>query len=191
MSVNIDLYEDTGAVSSGRGSTVTLVDGWNLKYSAVTSVAYYPTATETDAPLVRPTSAGEEFLSFKKYLSFKIDGTYTRIKNLRIVPSIETEAQADKVRLFYKFTNTYAVPDATYDGDMMPLSIDGVLQRYVLHPNFSTSNPQSATTRQVAYGPNQVLYTNFLVVQMRIPKECTVGNSATFKLTLTCDEYLT
>lgn len=188
MAVNIDLYEDTGALTSGRGATVTLIDNWNLKASADPNYLYFPTAETTCAPLVRPLLPGQETLSFKKYLSFKIDGTYTRIKNLRIVASIESSGEADKPRLFYKFTNTYAPPDDAFDGDMNCLSLDGVVQVPQLFPFFSTSNPQSATTRAVAYGPNQTLYTNWLVLQMRIPAGCTVGNSATFNLALTCDE---
>lgn len=188
MSINIDLYEDSGAVTSGRGATQAIITDWNLKYSALSSTVYYPTAVLASAPLVRPTNPGEEFLSYKKYLSFKVDGTYTRVKNLRIKVT-GTGSQASTPRLFYKFTNTYAVPDAAYDGDMMLLSSDGTVHSPVLYPYFSTTGPQNATSRSVVYGPNQTLYTNWIVVQMRIPYGCTAGNSAEFKLELVCDEY--
>lgn len=189
MAVNIDMYEDTGAVTSGRGATVSLITDWNLKDSADPAYVYYPTLETSSAPLTRPTLPGQEVFSYKKYISFQINGTYTRIKNLNIGLSILGSPQADKTRLFYKFTNTYAVPDKAYDGDMMCAALNSSVQKPVLIPFWSTSNPQSATTRAVSYGPNQTLYSNWICVQLRTPFESTVGNSPEFKLTLNVTEY--
>lgn len=188
MSISIDLYEDTGVLTSGRGATQTIVDQWNLKNSADPAVVYFPTAETTNAPLVRPTAAGQEFLSFKKYITFKVYGTYAYAKNLRISLSANSATQASAARLFYKFTNTYAAPDAAYDGAMMCAALDSTIQVPTLFPMFGTS-PSAATSRSIVYGPNATLWTNFLVLQMRIPAGCTVGNSAEFLLTLSADEY--
>lgn len=189
MSVSIDLYEDSGAVSSGRGSTIALIEHWNLKSSADPAVVYFPTAETLAAPLQRPTIPGQETLSYKKYLSFKLFGTYNKVKNLKISLTANSPTQADKPRLFYKFSNTYQVPDNSYDGEMICASADGVIQVPTLYPMFSTTSPANATTRQVVYGPDQTLYTNFLVLQLRIPSNCSAGNTAEFLLTLSCDEY--
>lgn len=189
MSLLIDLFEDSGTPSASRGSVITLIDQWNMKNSSNPAVVYFPTGETTNAPLVRPTGAGEEFLSFKKYLSFKCYGTYANIKNLKINLSVDSATQANKPRLFYKFANTYSAPDNAYDGDMICASIDGTVQVPTLFPCFSTTGPQNATTRQAAYGPDQILYSNWLVLQMRIPYDCSVGNSAEFKLTLSASEY--
>jgi hypothetical protein len=192
MSANIDLYEDLGAPLSGRGTTLLLLDDWNLKASTDPAYVYYPTGETTSAPLRRPfNTLGAQTLSYKKYLSFKIDGTYARLKNIRMKLSIDGEAQSNGAQLFYKMTSTYAAPDNAYDGDMMLLSTaDGTgLLTATLHPMLSTTGPNAATSRQVVYGPNQTLYTSWLVVQMRINNNATIGNSAEFNLKLEAYEY--
>lgn len=189
MSVNIDLYEDTGAVLSGRGTTVTLLDSWDLKNSADHAYVYYPTNETTAAPLIRPfNTAGAQTLSFKKYLSFKLDGTYTRLKNIRIKVTA-SDPDTDAAQLFYKLTNTYQVPDNTFDGDMILLSPNSTILTPIIWPMLSTTGPQNATSRQTVYGPNQTLYTQFLVVQMRVNNNCVIGNSAEFNLRLEAYDY--
>ena len=192
MSANIDLYEDRGAPLAGRGTTVALLSEWNLKASADPAYVYYPTAETTSAPLIRPfNTAGAQTYSFKRYLSFKIDGTYTRLKNIRIKLSIDGASQSDGAQLFYKMTSTYAAPDNAFDGDMMLLSTaDGTgLLTTEIWPMLSTTGPQNATSRQVVYGPNETLYTNWLVVQMRVNNNAAVGNSAEFLLKLEAYDY--
>lgn len=192
MSANIDLYEDLGAPLAGRGSTVLLLDSWDLKASADPAYVYYPTGETSSAPLVRPFKLpGAQTLSYKKYLSFKIDGTYSRLKNIRMKLSIGEDAQSNGAQLFYKMTSTYAAPSNAYDGDMMLLSTaDGSgLLTTEIWPFLSTVGPHAATSRQVVYGPNQTLYTNWLVVQMRVNNEATVGNSAEFQLKLEAYDY--
>lgn len=193
MSVNIDLYEDTGPVSGGRGTTITNIVNWNLKANGTATAVYYPTDETTDAPLIRPRrTPGAQTLSYKKYLSFKIDGTYARIKNMRIKFKLGTdddsEANTDQAQLFYKLTNTYQVPDDSFDGDMLCVSTNGEPFGGVIVPFFGAS-PQTATTRQVTYGPDQELWTCFIVVQMRVNNECIIGNSSEFYLSFECSEY--
>lgn len=188
MSVNIDLYEDTGAVLSGRGTVITLADNWNMKASADPAYVYYPTDETTAAPLIRLVNVpGGQVLSYKKYLSFKIDGTYTKIKNLRLKFSA-VAGNTDSAQLWYKLSNTYQVPDATFDGDMRCASTSSTIIDADIWPNIGAS-PQTATTRQVIYGPNQTLWTQFIVVQMRVNSDCVIGNSAEFTLRLECSEY--
>lgn len=188
MSVNIDLYEDTGAVSGGRGSIITLVDNWNMKASGDINTVYYPTDETSSAPLIRPINTqGAQTLSFKKYLSFKIDGTYPKIKNIRIKLSA-VAGNTDSAHLFYKLTNTYQVPDASFDGDMLCATTNTTIIDTAIWPNLGAS-PQTATTRNVVYGPNQTLWTQFIVVQMRVNSDCVIGNSPEFTLRLECNEY--
>lgn len=191
MSANIDLYEDIGAPLAGRGTTVLLINSWDLKASADPAAVYYPTAETSTAPLIRPFNLpGAQTLSFKKYLTFKIDGTYARLKNLRMKLSLGDDAQSNGVQLFYKMTSTYAAPDNSYDGDMMLLStVDGTgLLTTEIWPFFGTA-PNTATTRQVTYGPNATLWSNWIVLQARVNSNAAVGNSAEFNLKLEAYDY--
>lgn len=189
MSANIDLYEDTGPVLSGRGTTVTLLDSWDLKKSADPTVVYYPTNAGVGAPLIRPVAqAGAQVLSYKKYLSFKIDGTYKRLKNIRIQLSA-TAGNTNKAQLFYKLTSTYAEPDDAFDGSMLLWSPETDIINPTLFPMLSTTSPQTATSRATSYGPNQTLYTQFLVVQMRVGSDCIIGNTPEFNLKLEAYDY--
>ncbi len=188
MSANIDLYEDTGPVLSGRGTTVTLLDSWDLKSSSNPTDFYYPTNVGVGAPLIRPVgTAGAQTLSYKKYLSFKIDGTYKRLKNIRI--KLSAIAGDNDAQLFYKLTNTYAEPDNLFDGDMRLWATGASITNDTLHPMLSTTSPNTATSRSVIYGPNETLYTEFLVVQLRVPNNSTIGNSAEFNLKLEAYDY--
>jgi hypothetical protein len=188
VSVNIDLYEDTGAVLSGRGTVITLVDHWNLKASAEPAFVYYPTDETSSAPLIRPVGLiGAQTLSFKKYLSFKIDGTYSKIKNIRMKLTAVAN-NTDAAQLFYKFTNTYQVPDNAFDGDMVCASTNSTILDTYIWPNLGAS-PDLATSRNVIYGPNETLWTQFIVFQMRVNSDCVVGNSSEFTLRLECSEY--
>jgi hypothetical protein len=188
MAANIDLYEDSGALLSGRGTTVALCTEWNLKASSNPAYVYYPTNETSNAPLIRPfNTAGGQTLSYKRYLSFKIDGTYSKIKNPRIYLDL-AGPQTDNAQLFYKLTNSYSVPDATFDGDMTLLATDTVVQLPEIWPMLGSS-PASASSRSISYGPNATLWTPFIVVQARINNNCAIGNTAEFTLRLEVHDY--
>lgn len=188
--IDISVYQDTGPVTGGRGTPV-LVDNFNMKASGSYSVNYYPTDEPAGgAPLVRPTLAGDQTLSFPVYTFFKIDGATERLKNLRFVVSVESPAQTDKAQLFYKVTNVYQAPTASFDGNMMLMANgDGVVMTPIIYPMISNVGPHVATSRQTVYQGGFPYYTNYFVTQMRVNKDCVVGNTAEFKLRFEAFEF--
>lgn len=187
--IDINVFRDEGAISSGRGTPIA-VTNFNMKDSATYSVAYYPTKETTGAPMVRPLYAGEQDLTYKVYTFFKLEGDGEKIKNLRLKVTLTDAPEASDAQLFYKLTNVYATPDNSFDGDMIYLGRDSVLQTE-FWPNLSTSGPNLATSRATTYTlvAGTPLYTNYFVTQMRINKGSTVGNSAEFKLAFEVYEY--
>lgn len=187
--IDITVYRDEGPVVGSRGTPVA-VTNFNMKNSAVYTVAYFATAETTGAPLIRPTLSGDQRISFPVYTFFKINGASERIKNLRFKITLESSAQADKAQLFYKNTNVYAEPTATYDGSMMLMAdAGGTVLTSQIYPNISTSGPHLATSRQTVYTGGYPYYTNYFVTQMRVNKGSLVGNTAQFKLRFEAYEF--
>jgi hypothetical protein len=184
------MYRDEGPVVGGRG-TPRVVTNFNMKNSADYATAYFPTQESASAPLVRKiNSPGDETLSYKVYTFFKLEGTYNVIKNFKIKLSVVSPKQASKAKLYYKMTNVYEVPDNSYDGDMM-LAADGdSIIVPVIYPNISTIGPHEATSPQLeAYSNVSPLYTAYIVTQIRVGNDSTVGNTSEYKLRFECKEY--
>lgn len=192
MSFTFNIYNESGTAVSGHGTVVETLD-FNMLKSGDRSLLYYPHDAAANAPLVRPTALGDLNLSYKVYTYFKISGTYTKIKNLKLKIQVSNAAQATKAMLYYKLTNTYATPDASFDGSMLPV-YDGAAftngdSELVLTPNWSTSGPSSATSRQLTYGPNQTLYSQYLVTQLYAANSAATGNTAEFKARIEFIEF--
>jgi hypothetical protein len=186
--IDVSVFRDEGPVVLSRGTPIA-VDNWNMKDSATYSVAYFPTHETTGAPLVRPTLAGSQDISFPVYTFFKIDGAGEKIKNVRMLLTVETGPEADGAQLFYKMTNIYAEPTKTYDGDMIYLgTAGGSLLQVEFWPMLNAGGPHLATSRETAYVLSS-LYTNYFVTQMRVNKGSTVGNTAEFKLKFSVMEF--
>jgi hypothetical protein len=196
MSINLQVFQESGALTGGRGTTVTEVTNWNMKDSASYAALYYPHDGSTSAPLIRPTAAGDLKLSYKVYTFFKLT-VDAKIKNLKIKIQMDSAAQASKAMLFYKITNQYATPDNAFDGQMLPAYTGSAwsngASEIVLWPNWSTTGPHLATSRSITYtgtsGSPLTLYSPYFVSQMYIPDSSSIGNSAEFKLRLECIEF--
>lgn len=194
MSVNVQIFEETGAIAGGRGSVVTEITNLNWKKTSDPTAVYYLN------PVRRPTYHTDETFSYQRYIFFKVSGTYQYLKNFRILVTPTAAPQADLCQLFYKMTDTYAVPTNTFDGSMLfGIEDDGTLQ---LNPMISTNSPNLAVSRPKIMGPNQTFYTNYLVTQMRVKygkvietstdartNEQNVGNTMGLNVQFICDEF--
>jgi hypothetical protein len=196
MAPVLQFFQDSGTLTSGRGAVTTEVDNWNMKDSNGLTTLYYPHDAATCAPLIRPTLAGDLKLSYKIYTFFKISGTYTKIKNLKLKISIDDAAQASGGMLYYKLTNVYQTPDNAWDGQMLPAYTGSAFANgasdLVLWPNWSAVGPDSATSRNMFYGPDATLYSAYLVTQLYIQNSTLnsdVGNTAEFKLRMEFIEF--
>jgi hypothetical protein len=196
MAPVLQFFQDSGALTLGRGAVTTEVDNWNMKSSDSLTALYYPHDAALNAPLIRPGLAGDLTLSYKVYTFFKISGTYTKIKNLRLKLSVDSATQAAGGMLYYKLTNSYATPDAAWDGQMVPAYTGSAWangsSELVLYPNWSTTGPNNATSRSIVYGPDQTLYSEYLVTQLYIQHSTghdTLGNTAEFKLRMEFIEF--
>ena len=190
--IDFTIYRESGAPVAGRG-TVVEADDFNMKASADPAVLYYPHDAAANAPLVRPLFAGDVVTSYKVYTFFKVSGTYTKLKNLKLRLTLESPQQASKAMLFYRLTNIYANQTNAFDGQMMPAWngsawVNGE-SSLVLHPSWSLTGPTDATTRNIVYGPNQTIYSSYLVTQLYVAAGPNTGNSAEFKARLECIEF--
>jgi hypothetical protein len=193
VSFNIQVFNESGPVLSGRGTTVAETLDFNMKASADPAVLYYPHDAAANAPLIRPQYEGEIVLSYKVYTFFKISGTYSKIKNLKLKLKLGDAAQASKAMLFYKLTNTYEAPTDAFDGSLIPAYTGSAFSNngteLVLYPSWSTTGPNAATSRAITYGPNQTIYSQYLVTQLYVCKSAQTGNSAEFLARLEFDEF--
>jgi hypothetical protein len=191
VSFTLETFNESGPVVSGRGTVAATLD-FNMKSSGDPAVLYYPHDAAANAPLIRPIAAGELVFSYKVYTFFKLSGTYNKIKNLKLKLQLGEAAQATKAMLFYKLTSTYAEPDNAFDG-YMNCAYNGSVwstgeTELVLRPMWSTTSPITATTRNIVYGPNETLYSQYLVTQLYVAPSAATGNSAEFKARLEFDE---
>ena len=147
--IDFEIFQETGPLVDGRGTPVA-VTNWNMKNSAAYATVYYPTEETSSAPLVRPTLAGEQTLSYPVYTFFKLSGSYNAIKNVRFrVTMASAPDQGVDAQLFFKMTNTYQTPTKTFDGNMILLADkNGVVYSDPIYPMLSTTGPNAATTRQ-------------------------------------------
>ena len=163
---------------------------WNLKLSPNPLLPYYPTQDSTGYAIPRPAKAGDLVLSYKKYLYFKVSGTYAaKLKDVRIELKVDAATQAQKSLLFYKQTNVYAQPDTAFDGKMIYTS--NASPSLMIHPRLGSA-PTSAFARGIVYGPNETFYTNYIVLQMAAQQSTwnDVGNTAEFQLRLSFKEFM-
>lgn len=168
MAITIELYEDTGPVSAGRGSTTTLVDniGWkDSPFDETNAYVFYP--------LQRPIHPSVYTMSYTKYNFFKITtdtlAPYSRLYinitgNYVGSPPSGYRGCNGKVKLFYKMTNIYQPPSNSLTGLTYIPPGSGSL---ILLPFLSTTGPDTATsTLPINLSSNTTYYTNYLVTQL-------------------------
>ena len=165
MALNLSVWEDSGAVVAGHGTTRIEVDNLGFKDSPVDE-----TNTFADYPIRRPIDDELYTLSYKKYYYFKFDGTYSSVSSFTAYLDGDPEGVAgsgiaSKIRILYKWTNVYAVPDNTL--------LDGIFydpaNPPIWNPKLSTVGPEVATS-YVTPAPNTTYYTAYLVTQLYIDK---------------------
>lgn len=164
MAITIELWEDTGAVTGGHGTT----------RQAVTSIGYKDSnLDETFAwvyyPIQRPAS-GYNY-SYTKYNYLKISGTYPGANRFRMTlyGNVEGSSQphqntTNEVSLQYQMTNTYALPVA---GDMAGTVWD-FGNPIEIYPKLSTVGPEAATSVPQYMTQNTTYYTEYFKTQLRV-----------------------
>ena len=202
MSLNIQVFEEYGPVVNGRGSVVEAAN-FNWKNTADINGEYY------FYPLRRPLLDRDQTLSYKRYFFFKISGTYTYLKDVKINVDIGDNARQASGTIkegkynkgdpdirnqwFYKFTNQYQEPDNLYDGDMrFSFNANSSLQYKIdWFPNLSTVSPVAATSRPIVLTGNNDYYTQYFVTQMRVLEAewDNVGNTDEYKFTISLKEF--
>lgn len=164
MALSIEIMEDSGALVSGHGTTRIITDNVGWKSSGLDETNHF-----VFYPLRRP-DAGFTY-SFIKYNYFKISGTYAKASRPRIIINhgLRTGGECiGRTKLYYKLTNTYAVPSNGYTGDLIYLPPDSEESRKILFPRMSTVGPESATSYTQYLTGNTTYYTEYFVTQLLV-----------------------
>lgn len=195
MSITVELWEDSGAAagSPAVGTTRQSVGGISWKASALDETYPY-----VDYPVQRPDidSAPHHYVSYEKFNYFKMSGTYPLATRMRctFIGAVDDSGvlgftSTDDIRLYYRWASDYTTPvntlmSGTYlvPGDYM-----------VWTPFFSSSGPESATTRTNTLTANTTYYSAYMVTQLYVePGVWTkYGNIGDIKIEFTVDEYET
>lgn len=163
MSVSIKLYQERGTLTGIRGTIQDVVS--NIGFVNDNG----PESTLYDLnPIRRPT--GEPFTySYHMFNYFQVTGTHNGLTRPRIVISGGSGAGSSyvytsKARLYYRLTEFYNTPDASFNGEL--IYFDGNTVRMV--PKTSSTGP----TEGLAYNPvivaNQPVYTMLLETQLLV-----------------------
>lgn len=207
MSINIQVFEEYGPVVNGRG---TVVEAANFNWKSTSDIAgeYYI------YPLRRPLYPRDQTFSYQRYFFFKISGTYTYLKDVKLNVTIGDSSSPPSARQasgsiadgkyalsdekmknqwFYRFTNVYEEPNNQYDG-RMTYSFNHIQakQREIdWMPYLSTSGPTDATSRPIVLTGNNDYYTQYFVTQMRVMEAewDNIGNTDELKFTLSLKEF--
>lgn len=207
MSLNIQVFEEYGPVVNGRG---TVVEAANFNWKSTSDITgeYY------FYPLRRPLLKRDQTFSYQRYFFFKISGTYTYLKDVKLNVTIGDSttqpssrqasgsiaegkySKSDQDMLnqwFYRFTNVYEEPNNQYDGRMTYAynHIKSLQRDFDWMPNLSTVGPTSATERPIVLTGNNDYYTQYLVTQMRVLEGDwdNIGNTDELKFTLSLNEF--
>lgn len=170
------IYEDSGPVLSGRGTTTTEITNCNWKRTGTTTDIYW------HYPLRRPISVHDLDFSFTKFIFFKLYGTCNLVKNVKItldtVPGLRS-------RLYCRLSHIYAQPNSSIFNTLTYLS--GPL---TLFPNLGSA-PNLATTRPLKLTGNIEVYTQYLITKLVIINSdySDVGNTTPITIKFSYDEF--
>lgn len=187
MTIDIDHYQDSGALTTGRGAVTTLITNIGLKASGTSEDNSYAAA-----PIIRPATALLTS-SYEYYTFFKLSGTYAKGSRVRIELTGNPNGGNDLgyattgtgVKLFYRFTDTYATPDATDDGELT--FYDG--NPIKLFPKLSTVGPHTGAIYRQYLDANTTYYTQYLCLRLMVEQGSTFGNIGDLSFNCTVDEY--
>jgi hypothetical protein len=182
MAIAVTAYEfwgdptgDTTTVSQYR----TAVSDLSLKALTDPTKLYYPYDIQRPPHCTPVDVIGQ---SFQRYIAFRITGSYTKLKNLKIVihkPNLYQKGldalyaavtEETPTKLMYKLTNTYEKPKTwlNYYGNLNGLydgTMNNILGDEVVHPRLSPISPMLATSRPVESINAPSYWTEFLVFQ--------------------------
>jgi len=188
MAIDLEIWEDAGNESLGRGTVIQEIDNLGWKNSALDES--YPYA---EYPIGRPYSSGSYVaISFPKYVFFKISGTYSKANTLRVffegtLEGAAGSGVADNIALYYKWTNTYTTPTANL--------INGTYVDFNNLPTWntrllSTTGPNGTLVDTPELAANTTYYTPYLVTQLIAHKSTwdDYGNIGDMKLRMTLKE---
>lgn len=186
MTIDIDHYQDSGTLTSGRGATTTLITniGWKTAGSSEDT-------TYAQAPIIRPANALAT--SYEYYTFFKLSGTYVKASRVKIQISGNPNGSSSGgyatvgtgVRLFYRLVDTYNTPDGVDDGDLV--YYDGTTIN--LYPKVSTVGPHTGLTYLQYLTGNATYYTQYLLTRLYVEPGSTFGNIGDVKFSCFVDEY--
>lgn len=189
MTITVELFQDTGAVTSGHGTTRLSVNNVGWKDSPLDE-----TNTYVFYPLVRPELTPFGY-SYKIHTYMKISGTYPLASRPRFrisgsvigarPPGYEGEGNS---RLFCKLTNTYSAPSKSFDGSLIYVEPG---QELTLYPRMSTTGPEAATSYVKYLSANTTYYSEYLVTQLFVEQgmDIEIGNIGQLQLSVFVDEY--
>lgn len=197
MAMICEMYQDTGPVVAGHGTTRISVDNIGWKSSGLDethSFVYYP--------IRRPTVSGYTY-SFTQYNYVKISGTYAagRAPRFVIQGNITGPDAVNRIKLYYKLTSVYAEPSNIQESGMteavfIPYA-DGVQIKniqLVLPARLSTSGPESANSYVHPLVQDTTYYTEYLVTQLQVDTPSAYyqyGNLGDLRINFHVDEYET
>lgn len=191
MTIEVEVYEDSGALTSGHGTTRLSVTNIGWKSSSLdetNSFVYYPIYRDK-------VNWG---FSYQKYNYMKVSGTYAAGGRPRIEisgsvigapPSGYTGT--NKVRLYYKLTNIYSTQSDALDGSLIYLP-PGVT--HTIYPRMSSTGPEAATSYLKHLTGNTTYFSEYLVTQVFVEPDATgikYGNIGEITVKFYMDEYET
>lgn len=192
MAINVEIYEDSGAIYNGnRGTLRTSVNNIGYKNTPeAENAVQYPLS-----PIGRPLTSGLSF-SCQKYNFLKWSGTYTKVSRPRIVITNNIDEIVSgytcttiKTRLYYKLTNMYNPADSNIDGSLIYVPTG---QTITVYPRTSTTGPEAATSYSQYYNANTTYYTEYLVTKLVVEytgNDLDFGNLGSLKFKFVVDEY--
>lgn len=187
MTIDIDHYQDSGALTSGRGAVTTLITNIGWKTAGSNEETTY-----AQAPIIRPTTTPIAN-SYEYYTFFKLSGTYIKGSRVKITIAGNPNGSSEDgyatvgtgVKLFYRLVDTYETPDSVDDGDLV--YYDGTT--IALYPKLSMFGPQSGATYHQYLDENTTYYTQYLLTRILVEQGSTFGNIGDVSFNCTVDEY--
>lgn len=156
MALTVEYWQDSGPVTSGRGTTRISVNNVGYKSSGLDESnpwVYYP---------VRRPQFSLFNWSYTQYNYFKISGTYPAGKHFYI--EVTHNVEAFKCKLYGKLTNVYQLPSNDWDSSLTYIPPGAS----IFVPRMSTSSPHLATTLPTTLSADTTYFSEYLVTQLYV-----------------------
>lgn len=182
MSVSVQLYQERGPLTSGRGTTHDLVQniGWANDSG--------PEATLYDLNPIRRPDAGIPFAySYKIFSYFKVIGTHTGLIRPRLTISDVADSTnlsafvfTSQFQMFYRLTDSYSTPSSTFDGTLTKF----IGPTEVIIPKLSYTSPVAGLEYRTVVPANSTVYTMLLETQLFVANNNFADSTAANNFTL-------